>query len=217
MQTIFSNKIVIGVIVGVISLVGLWSVWKMLGTSAQKTAQPVDLKVTDSDWQRGSASPSATLVEYSDFQCPACKAYAPLVDEVIKKNADKVRLVYRNYPLPQHQHSKLAAYYAEAAGMQGAFFQMHDKLFEGQADWDKSDKPQEIFLSYAKELKLDINKLNADVKSNVVAQNVEEDITSGTAAGVDSTPSFFLNGVKITSPQSIDEFDKLIKESSTRK
>lgn len=216
MQTFFSNKILVGVIITVISIGALWGVWKALGGNTTVSVGPVDLKVVVSDWQQGSASASATLVEYSDFQCPACKAYAPLVERVVKDNSTTLHFVYRHYPLPQHQHAKLAAQYAEAAGIQGKFFEMHDKLFSGQSDWEKSNKPEDTFIKYAQDLKLDIKKLKTDVTSSEVQKGIDDDIASGTAAGVDATPSFFLNGKKITSPQSLDEFNTLIKESQKR-
>lgn len=213
MQTLMTNKILLGISISILTLGILWGVWKGLDTSASKAQKPVDLKITASDWQKGSASASATLVEYSDFQCPACKAYAPVVEQLIKNNSDKVHFIYRHYPLPQHQHAKLAAYYAEAAGMQGKFFDMHDKLFVGQNDWEKSDKPEDIFLKYAQELKLDIKKLQKDTVSETVKARIENHIMSGTAANINATPTFFLNGKKIASPQSLEAFEQLIKES----
>lgn len=213
MKALMENKLVTGTVVGVLLIVGLWGVWKMLNSSAPAAQNNVvvDLKVEASDWQKGSASASATLVEYSDFQCPACKAYAPLIKAFTEKHKDTVRLVYRHFPLQKHKHAVLAAQYAEAAGMQGKFFEMHDKLFDGQTDWEKLSNPEETFLTYAKDLKLDIEKLKKDVESKEVKDNINADMVSGNAAGVDATPTFYMNGKKIVSPQSLEEFEKLLE------
>ncbi|HQZ14893.1 MAG TPA: thioredoxin domain-containing protein [Acidimicrobiia bacterium] len=213
MNALSENKIVVGTLAAIVLLIGLWGVWKLLNGSSTPTQSTttIDLKVNESDWQMGPASASATLVEYSDFQCPACKAYAPIVKTFVEKNKEKVKFVYRNFPLQQHQFSKQAAYFAEAAGMQGKFFEMHDKLFDGQEDWEKETDPEKTFLSYAKELKLDIAKLQKDVDSKEVKDNVEADLASGNAAGVDSTPSFYMNGKKVESPKSVEDFENLIK------
>lgn len=213
MNALSENKIVVGTLAAIVLLIGLWGVWKLLNGSSTPTQSTttIDLKVNESDWQMGPASASATLVEYSDFQCPACKAYAPIVKTFVEKNKEKVKFVYRNFPLQQHQFSKQAAYFAEAAGMQGKFFEMHDKLFDGQEDWEKETDPEKTFLSYAKELKLDIAKLQKDVDSKEVKDNVEADLASGNAAGVDSTPSFYMNGKKMESPKSVEDFENLIK------
>lgn len=213
MNALMENKLVAGTIIAVVLLVGLWGVWKGLnGTAPAKVSNTVvDLKIDETDWQKGSASPSATLVEYSDFQCPACKAYQPLVKTLIEKHKDKVKLVYRHYPLAQHKHAQIAAYYAEAAGMQGKFFEMHDKLFAGQTDWEKLNNPEQTFQNYGKDLKLDVVKLKKDAASSAAKDSVSKDLASGTAAGVEGTPTFFINGKKISSPQSIEEFEKLLE------
>ncbi len=214
MSAITSNKIVLGLVIGVVTLIGLWGVWKLLNNSGSQSdsGQVVDLKISESDWKIGSASGSATLVEYSDFQCPACKSYAPLVEELLKKNGEKINFVYRHYPLPQHAHAQIAAYYAEAAGEQGKFFEMHDLLFAGQQDWEDADKPETIFLDYAKELKLNTEQLKKDAGSEKAKKSVADDLASGNVAGVNATPTFFLNGKKIKSPQSLEEFEQLINE-----
>ncbi|KXK12222.1 MAG: Disulfide bond formation protein D precursor [Microgenomates bacterium OLB23] len=215
MNALMENKLVAGTIVAVLLFVGLFGVWKMInGTTSTSTDtnQPViDLKVTNDDWQKGSASASATLVEYSDFQCPACKAYAPLVEAFADKNKDKVRLVYRHFPLQQHKNALPASLFAEAAGMQGKFFEMHDKLFEGQSEWDKVSDPEKVFIKYAEELKLDIAKLKADAASQKAKDSVNQDMASGNSAGVQATPTFFMNGKKIVSPQSLEDFEKLLQ------
>src|SRR3989344_5569443 len=166
--------------------------------------------VTDADWIRGATSSPVTLIEYSDFQCPACAAYFPLVERVIEDYKDSVRFVYRHFPLPQHLQAKPAAYTAEAAGMQGKFWEMHDLLFENQLQWAGKSDAVETFESYAQKLGLDMDRYRADVDSSKVSARVNEQYRSGVSATVNATPSFFLNGRKLKNPSSVEAFKQLI-------
>lgn len=164
--------------------------------------------VSDIDWSIGPKDAKVTIVEYSDLQCPACGFYAPIVESNIKAFASQsVRFVYRHYPLPQHKHARLAAKYAEAAGIQGKFFEMVSIIFENQRNWENLDDPASEFERYANLLGLDVAKLKADISSPVVATEIENDYTSGTKSGVNSTPSFFING-KLVDFKPTNEFIK---------
>lgn len=158
-----------------------------------------------------SESATVTLVEFSDYQCPACGAYFPLVKQIVSDFTGQMNFVYRNFPLSQHQNAQIAAQTAEAAGKQGKFWQMHDLLFEKQNDWAQTGNARDIFIGYAKTLGLDTDKLNKDIDSDVVKNMISRDIDDGTAAGVDATPSFFLDGEKLTNPTSIEDFRTIIK------
>lgn len=153
------------------------------------------------------------LVEYSDLQCPACKAYHTMIKTTIE-NTDipkKVTFVYRHFPLAQHKYSRDAAYAAEAAGEQGKFFEMSDKLFETQDDWSKSNTPGEYFTKFAKDLKLDVKKFEKDRVSAEMKNRVQNDFVTGSNVKVNSTPTFFLDGKKIT-VTSFDAFVTLLKD-----
>lgn len=144
---------------------------------------------------RGNATASATLVEFSDFQCPACKAAQPLVSELEKKYGDKLKVVYRHFPLRQvHPHAAIAARAAEAAANQNAFFVYHDKLFAEQATWEKESDPSKFFLQYAKDLKLDTKKFETDLKDASLDERISVDEQDALALGVNATPTFYLNG-----------------------
>lgn len=144
------------------------------------------------------------LTEYSDFECPACAYYSDIINEFSKnqENAEiikKVTFVYRHFPLDQiHKNARIAAYYAEAAAKQGKFFEFHDLLFKNQAIWSKSSNPDSEFEKYATSLKLDLEKFQTDSKLEDIKNKVQSDYLSGTAAEVNGTPSFYLNGKKIS-------------------
>ena len=171
--------------------------------------------VTDADHIAGSRTAPAVLIEYSDFQCPACTAYYTVVKNLETKYGDKLAVVYRNYPLTQlHKNAQLAAQAAEAANLQGAFWPMHDLLFSRQDAWANDASAQQIFTNYATELKLDVTKFGTDINSAAVKDRVAVDVASGNAVGLTGTPTFFLNGTKLNNPGSeqgmIDLIDPVV-------
>lgn len=174
----------------------------------------VDMKVSDKDWITGNRDGKITMVEYSDLQCPACKSYQPLVRGALKNNPE-IKLVYRHFPLRSiHKNAQLAAQAAEAAGIQGKFFEMHDKLFENQELWASDKDPMKKFEIYAKEIGIDVDKFKEDTESNQIRDLVEEDYRSGMDLRVNSTPTFYVNGKKISNPKSKEDFFKLIENAS---
>ncbi len=173
--------------------------------------QLLTVAVNDQDWFEGGKNASVTIVEYSDFQCPACAAYYPVMKELNAAFGDQIKIVYRNYPLTQiHANAQLAAQAAEAAGIQGKFFDMHDLLFAGQSTWSTLPNPADTFTSYATSLGLNIDQFNADLTSSAVRTAVADDVRSGMSANVTGTPTFFLNGERIENPQGLQPFTELI-------
>lgn len=152
-----------------------------------------------------------TLVEFSDYQCPACGAYFPLVKQLTTEFSDSMTFVYRHFPLSQHKNAPLAAYAAEAAGLQGKYWEMHDKLFQNQKDWSDSGNARDIFIGYAKDLKLDVSQFTKDLDNNDIKNKIDRDVNDGNALGINATPTFFLEGEKLTNPGSVAEFESLIK------
>lgn len=170
--------------------------------------------VTSADWVKGSPDAKVTLVEYSDLQCPACGAYFPFVKKLATEFGDNVRFVYRHFPLLQiHPYAQLAASAAEAAGLQGKFWEMHDVLFENQAQWSSSKNAQTLFVEYAATIGLDVSKFTADMDSSVVKEKIAADYQSGIRAEVNATPTFFLNGVKVLNPQGYEGLKQLILQA----
>ncbi|KKS38311.1 MAG: hypothetical protein A3G49_06180 [Candidatus Sungbacteria bacterium RIFCSPLOWO2_12_FULL_41_11] len=185
---------------------------KLVKISPTATTASLVLAVSDNDWFKGAKDAQVVLVEYSDFQCPACKAYYPFLKKLNADFEGKIKFIYRHFPLPQHKNAKIAALVTEAAGKQGKFWEMHDLIFENQDKWSGENNAGEIFAQYAHFLGLDTEKLGQDLNSSEVKEKVENDLQSGIQSKVNSTPTFFLNGVKLQNPRSYDEFRKIIEE-----
>lgn len=162
------------------------------------------------DQIKGNKESQVVLVEYSDFQCPACKAYHPVVKQLMEEFGDKIQFVYRHFPLSQHKQARPAAYAAEAAGRQGKFWEMHDLIFDRQNDWANQGDAEKLFLDYASELKLNLDQFGNDLDAAEIKDKVESDFKSGAASSVNHTPTFFLNGKEIPNPQGYEEFKALI-------
>lgn len=165
------------------------------------------------DHMKGDSEASVTLVEYSDFQCPACRSYAPVVKSLMEEYGDRINFVYRHFPLPQHTEAITAALAAEAAGKQGKFFEMHDLLFANQDDWAGANNAREIVESYAVELGLDMEAFALDIDSEEAEEKIKNDIKTGQNSRVMGTPTFFLNGAQISNPKTIESFKTLIEDA----
>ena len=168
-------------------------------------------EISDFDWIKGDRGAKVVLIEYSDFQCPACAYYSGMVKQLTNDFGNQIAFVYRHFPLSQHKNAKLAAVAAEAAGKQGKFWEMHDMIFINQKEWAESSDALEIFSKYAGGIGINIAQFLADLKSKEIAEKVNNDYKGGTKAGVNATPTFFLGGKKI-SPQSYEEFKNIINE-----
>ncbi len=195
-----------GVTVAIIAMV--WGLAK-LGSSTAPVSGGATLvdPVTDSDWVRGNKLATATLVEYSDLQCPACAAVEPTVRRIMQDFGTKLRIVYRHFPLMQHPYAEEAARAAEAAGLQGKFWEMHDVLFDEQPTWSAVSDIDATLLAYAERLGLDKTKFQTDYNSSTVAQKVAANAASGGRSNIASTPTFFLNGQQLQPQSFADLYD----------
>jgi formate-nitrite transporter family protein len=156
--------------------------------------------VSARDHAAGPAEAPLTLVEYGDYQCPYCGAAYPVVKRVQKRLGKKLRFVFRNFPLTQvHPYALIAAEAAEAAAIQGKFWEMHDLLFEQQTLL----KP-EIIPLWAKRIGLDVEKFGNDIQQGLVEKRIKEDRQSGIRSGVNGTPTFFINGTRYDGPPDYD-------------
>jgi NhaA family Na+:H+ antiporter len=147
----------------------------------------------------GPADATVTLEEFGDFQCPPCGRLSEPINQLQKQY--NIRVVYRNFPLPVHQHAKEAAYAAEAAALQGRFWEMHDMLFREQAVWSISGDARALFTTYAGMLQLNLGRFKQDMESSEVQHRVEVDKEHGAAIGVSNTPTIFLNNQAVPPPQ----------------
>lgn len=212
-----NNKIILAII-GVAILFGaLYSVYTFTN-KPQQVNFPEATKISAKDHTQWAKGGKNVLVEYSDYQCPACKMFHQILKEQIAtdpKITQNITFVYRHFPLDNiHQHARAAAYAAEAAALQGKFFPMSDLLFNEQDIWSKVDQPENKFIEYAKQLKLDEEKFKTDMKSDTVKQKVQADFVSGNTFQVDATPTFYLNGQKVVGVSSIEEFKKLLETTA---
>lgn len=159
-----------------------------------KEVPPVVQKISiDNQPSRGAANAPVTVVMFTDFQCPACSAAHPVLQEVLKSYADKIRFVVRDFPLTQlHENAYRAALAANAANAQGKFFEYTEILYQNQAKLDDAS-----LVAYASRIGLDAKRFEADLKSGKYAPDVERDIADGKSLGLSGTPTIFVNGVKI--------------------
>ena len=156
--------------------------------------------VSAHDHAEGRADAPLTLVEYGDYQCPYCGAAYPVVKRLQKALGKKLRFVFRNFPLTQaHPYALIAAEAAEAAALQGKFWEMHDLLFERQTLL----KP-EIIPLWSKRIGLNLDQFRNDIKQGVVEKRIKEDRQSGIRSGVNGTPTFFINGTRYDGPPDYD-------------
>jgi len=149
-------------------------------------------KVSDADHIMGNGQADLTIVEYGDYQCPHCGGAHPILKEMMAELGSQIRFVFRNFPLSEmHPYALPAALAAEAAGLQGKFWEMHDAIYENQ-----NLLSERLLLDIAEQLGLDIPKFKSDVKSEALQDRVDSDFESGMLSGVNGTPTFFVNGQK---------------------
>jgi protein-disulfide isomerase len=177
------------------------------GTVAAVTPGDSDIIPVGKSYSKGPATAPVTIVEFSDFQCPFCNRVNPTLKQVQETYGDKVRIVFKHNPLPFHQKAPLASEAALAAGEQGKFWEMHDKLFANMQKLDRPDLEQ-----YATELGLDMAKFKAALDSKKFKAEVDADLALGTKVGARGTPNFFINGVQLTGARPFENFKTTIDE-----
>jgi protein-disulfide isomerase len=164
---------------------------------ATPAASAVPEKEDESVHARGPRTAPVTMEIYGDFQCPSCGMASAMVDDLLKEYGDQVRLVFHEFPLAMHKHAMTAAMAAEAAGLQGHFWEMHDMLYQYQPVWSRASDVSGFFGAYAQSLGLDTGKFEMDAKSPEVRERVVSEGAEGTARGVKNTPTFFINGREV--------------------
>lgn len=209
------------IIIAVLAVVAIIGGAVVLGKEEEATGQV-------SNHIFGKADSTVKVIEFADFECPACKFYYPIVEQVKEKYKDQIAFQFKHFPLVQTHRNALASHRAaEAAGKQGKFFEMYNKLFDNQEDWNgpsqsdptgiQTDAAIKIFEQYAEQLELDMDKYRTDVQGNNTSGTINADIAEGKDQWqVSGTPSFIINGKKVEDTSSIDtveEFSKLIDEA----
>lgn len=182
-------------------------------TPVTVTLDPPRLAVSDAGRPaRGPSNAPIQIVEFSDFECPFCFRANPTIAELFSAYGDRVRLVYRHFPLPNHPNARPAAEAAACANEQGRFWEYHDRLFANQARLGAADLKQ-----HAAELGLDATKFNACVDSRRFQKEVDADIDAGQALGISGTPHFFINGRPLGGAQPFEHFKAVIDDELGRR
>ncbi len=200
------------IIVVILALVGIYAFTgnKSTGTSTA-SSQPTNHVI-------GQGTSGVTLEEYGDYQCPACGQYYPIIKAVQAKYGDALKFQFRNFPLVNsHQNAFAAARAAEAASLQGKFWEMHDAIYASQAQWSNSTSASQIFEQYASQLKLNVAQFKQDYASIAVNNAINADTAAGTKAHVQGTPAYYLNGKPIQVANSPAAFEKLIDAEIAQK
>lgn len=178
--------------------------------------------------KEGQGKSGITLVEYGDYECPYCGQYYSVLNQVVQEYNQQITFQFRNFPLTQiHPNAFAGARAAEAAGLQGKYWQMHDLLYQANveyynsgdtiASWISAPDPQSDFDTLAKQLNLNVAKFNSDYQSSKVNNFVDADLSYGNKLGIDATPTFYLDGKKISPTESLASFQKFINSAIAQK
>jgi len=161
---------------------------------ANHVANEANEGIVLTDHIKGNEAAAVKLTEYSDFQCPACAQFYPVIQDIMADYGDQIAFEYKHFPLISiHPFAVPAARAAEAAGQQGKFWEMHDKLFEEQQTWSNSGNPISFFNTYAEEIGLDVELFKRHYKASLIEESVNDDFRQARDLGLTGTPSFFLN------------------------
>lgn len=169
---------------------------------------------------KGENKKGVTLVEYGDFQCPACAGYYALVEQVVEKYKTDISFQFVNFPLTSiHPNALLAHRSAEAANNQGKYWEMYSLLYQNQEAWSSltSAQASTTFRSYAENLNLDMAKFDTDQKSETINSLINADISKAKGLGITGTPTFYLDGKKIENPRDLESFNKIIEDAIAAK
>ncbi len=174
----------------------------LLGASiywSQTATESANEGIVETENVKGNPDAAVVLVEYSDFQCPACAQLYPVAKQIVEEYGDSLRFEYKHFPLISiHPYAVPAARAAEAAGQQGKFFEMHDKLFENQSTWSSSVNPQTYFVAYAEEIGLDVDQFKLQMKASLLDEKIQASFEEARSKGYTGTPTFELNGERMT-------------------
>lgn len=190
------------IIGGVLLIAVVAGVWLIRSAREAPAATPVAAGATGANppQAKGSANAAVTIEEFGDYECPPCGALYPELEKIKADYGDRVRIIFRHYPLVRlHQNALAAAHAAEAAGLQGKFWEMHDRLYRGQKAWAGSGAAQAIFTDYARGIGLDAERFARDMNGDEADRRIVADHERARSLGVDSTPVIFVNGRKLPS------------------
>jgi protein-disulfide isomerase len=159
---------------------------------------------------RGNPEAPVTLEEFADFQCPACAIASGVISVIEKDYGSRLRVIFREFPLPMHKHGGDAARAAEAASLQGKFWGMHGLLYANQAMWSDVPDARPIFARFAQDLHLDVARFERDYSSAEVSRRISADVALGKKLGIENTPTIFVNKKRMNPPYRIEHLHEMI-------
>lgn len=212
------TKMIVGIGLGTLAVFAaiVFAVTKTSPAPAVSQIADEKILVREDSYRITTSTATVTMVEFADFQCEACRAAQPGVRLLLEDYKGKLNFVSRYFPLPGHQHSRLAAQAVEAAGEQGKVWEMQDMLFERQDEWGSDAKPatraqvMEYFLGYAKTLGLNVDQFKQAIESGKFDAKISRDFVDAEALNLTGTPTFFINGKKVVEAPSYQNLKKYI-------
>ncbi|TSD52968.1 DsbA family protein [Aeromicrobium piscarium] len=215
-RTIVTLAVIIAALITLATLV----LFQMSRSDQDKQAAAAEISVVEDNshrLQEADAPDAPVFVEFLDFECEACGAAYPVIEDLRERYAGQVTFVVRYFPLPGHRNSRNAAHAVEAAARQDALEPMYQLMFETQASWGESqDDKSELFRSYAERLGLDLDQYDRDVASDSVAERVQQDYDAATALDLSGTPSFFIDDEPLQ-PQNLQDMTDAIDDAIARR
>ncbi len=205
-------KVILSLSLAVILLVILFIIF---GSKQGGPTTDISKLVDGAIHMTGKAGAKATIVEFGDFECPACGQFNAISRQLIDvygKNPE-FNFVFRNFPLPQHKNAFIAAEAAEAAGEQWKYWEMESLLYENQGEWVESEAPIDIFVKYANQIGLDSVKFKSEVLASKYKDIITKDLALGSEIGISWTPSIYVNGELLQTMPSLDELKSKIDSS----
>lgn len=206
------------IILGLV-IVGMISLFTFGGNNSSSSdskfdGDPNQIQLNEAKLQ-GSASAPVKIIEFADFQCPGCAALFPALQQIKSEFPVDIQFAFRHFPLPPNIHPNAMAAHraAEAARLQGKFWEMHDLLFQRQQLWSGSNNATQIFEGYAQEIGVDINQYRTDFISQAVLDSIQSDQEGGSRIGINSTPTLIINGQKIETPDSLDKLRQIVQDA----
>jgi protein-disulfide isomerase len=207
------GKFISTIVVILVALFGYYFFASSDTTSSTVAGEQIVVSATDH--VRGAKDGKVTLIEFGDFQCPACGAFEPVVRQVLADNKDTLKIVYKHFPLTQiHRNALPAAKATEAASLQGKFWEMHDILYDKQEEWSGALNSRDYFLTYATTIGLDTKKFLADYDNPSVEEKILAEFREGVKLGIQGTPTFFVNGKQLENVRDLAGFNKAIKDAA---
>ena len=208
------SKFFTGVVVAAVLVIGGIALFSRHSSPANVSTDNLDYSIGH---KLGPDTAAVKIVEFGDFQCPACAAARENLEKAQANNGTTVQIIFRHFPLPQHKNAINGALAAEAAGNQNKFWPMYDLLYTNQAEWENLDNPTDTFNNYAKQLNLDTAKFKKDQTDPATKKIVDTDSSYGQALSVDQTPTFYVNKVKYPGGRTLDEWQSLINAAASSK